>query len=152
MFGNWILPIRAVNNQVKKNGRLWKEKSSFDPWAAITFSGCVGLKRRMCSPFCHEDAARYTNLHKMINNVVTMNMRAHELVSGYIAGIANSDTEFHIKYAPYTLGEHNNTSIIIRKGGGERKRQHSEKMFFAHKMNFACAANWNCWFWQLKRN
>lgn len=32
-----------------------------------------------------------------------MNMRAHELVSGYIAGIANSDTEFHIKYAPYTF-------------------------------------------------
>ena len=62
-----------------------------------------GLKRIMCSPFCHEDAARYTNLHKMINNVVTMNMRAHELVSGYIAGIANSDTEFHIKYAPYTF-------------------------------------------------
>lgn len=70
-----------------------------------------------------------------------MNMRAHELVSGYIAGIANSDTEFHIKYAPYTLGEHNNTSIIIRKGGGERKRQHSEKMFFTRKMNFAGAAN-----------
>lgn len=70
-----------------------------------------------------------------------MNMRAHELVSGYIAGIANSDTEFHIKYAPYTLGEHNNTSIIIRKGGGKRKRQHSGKMFFTHKMNFACAAN-----------
>lgn len=51
------------------------------------------------------------------------------------------DTQFHIKYAPYTLGEHNNTSIIIRKGGGERKRQHSEKMFFTHKMKFACAAN-----------
>ena len=57
-----------------------------------------------------------------------------------IGGIA-LDSQFHIKYAPYTLGEHNNTSIIIRKGGGERKRQHSEKMFFTHKMNFACAAN-----------
>lgn len=71
-----------------------------------------------------------------------MNIRMYEVVSGYIAGSANSDTQFHIKYAPYTLGEHNNnTSIIIRKGGGERKRQHSEKMFFTHKMNFACAAN-----------
>lgn len=93
------------------------------------------------SLFCHEDAARYTNLHKMTNNVETMNIKAHETASGYAAHVANSDTEFHIKYAPYTLGEHNNTSIIIRKGGGERKRQHSEKMFFAHKMNFACAAN-----------
>lgn len=70
-----------------------------------------------------------------------MNIKARETASGYVAHGANSDTEFHIKYAPYTLGEHNNTSIIIRKGGGERKRQHSEKMFFAHKMNFACAAN-----------
>lgn len=93
------------------------------------------------SPFCHEDAARYTNLYKMTNNVETMNIKARETASGYVAHGANSDTEFHIKYAPYTLGEHNNTSIIIRKGGGERKRQHSEKMFFTHKMNFACAAN-----------
>ena len=71
------------------------------------FFWLCGLKAEnaltLYSPFCHEDAARYTNLHKMINNVVTMNMRAHELVSGYIAGIANSDTEFHIKYAPYTF-------------------------------------------------
>ena len=61
--------------------------------------------------------------------------------SGFAHVWQSDDTKFHIKYAPYTLGEHNNTSIIIRKGGGERKRQHSEKMFFTHKMNFACAAN-----------
>lgn len=70
-----------------------------------------------------------------------MNIKARETASGYVAHGANSDTEFHIKYAPYTLGEHNNTSIIIRKGGGECKRQHREKMFFTHKMNVACAAN-----------
>lgn len=93
------------------------------------------------SPFCHEDAVECTNLHRDANDIATMNIKIYEVVSGYIAGIANSDTQFHIKYAPYTLGEHNNTVIIIRKGGGERKRQHSEKMFFTHKMNFACAAN-----------
>lgn len=93
------------------------------------------------SPFCHEDAVECTNLHRDANDIATMNIKIYEVVSGYIAGIANSDTQFHIKYAPYTLGEHNNTFTIIRKGGGERKRQHSEKMFFTHKMNFACAAN-----------
>lgn len=110
----------------------------------MIFSGCVGLKWRVLtlySPFCHEDAVRCTNLYGGANDIATMNIGIYEVVSGYIAGSANSDTEFHIKYAPYTLGEHNNTSTIIRKGGGERKRQHSEKMFFAHKMNFACAAN-----------
>ena len=61
--------------------------------------------------------------------------------SGFAHVWQSDDTQFHIKYAPYTLGEHNNTAIIIRKGEGERKRQHSEKMFFTHKMNFACAAN-----------
>ena len=56
------------------------------------FSGCVGLKRRMHSPFCHEDAARYTNLYKMTNNVETMNIKARETASGYVAHGANSDT------------------------------------------------------------
>ena len=55
------------------------------------------------SPFCHEDAARYTNLYKMTNNVETMNIKARETASGYVAHGANSDTEFHIKYAPYTF-------------------------------------------------
>lgn len=60
------------------------------------FFWLCGLKAEneltLYSPFCHEDAARYTNLHKMTNNVVTMNMRAHELVSRSVAGGTNSDT------------------------------------------------------------
>lgn len=81
------------------------------------------------------------NLRKTTNDIATMNIRECEEASSCVTDGTNFDTQFHIKYAPYTLGEHNNTSIIIRKGGGERKRQHSEKMFFTHKMNFACAAN-----------
>lgn len=44
------------------------------------------------SPFCHEDAVRCTNLHRDANDIATMNMRMYEVVSGYIAGGANSDT------------------------------------------------------------
>ena len=55
------------------------------------------------SPFCHENAAGCTNLHRSANDIATMNIRIYEVVSGYIAGSANSDTEFHIKYAPYTF-------------------------------------------------
>ena len=44
------------------------------------------------SPFCHEDAARYTNLHKITNNVETMNIKAYETASGCVAHGANSDT------------------------------------------------------------
>lgn len=44
------------------------------------------------SPFCHEDAVRCTNLHGGANDIATMNIRIYEVVSGYIAGSANSDT------------------------------------------------------------
>ena len=44
------------------------------------------------SPFCHEDAVRCTNLHRSANDITTMNIRIYEVVSGYIAGSANSDT------------------------------------------------------------
>ena len=92
----------------------------------MIFSGCVGLKWRVLtlySPFCHEDAVRCTNLYGGANDIATMNIGIYEVVSGYIAGSANSDTEFHIKYAPYTFfltencpaNGHNNTSIIIRE-------------------------------------
>ena len=54
------------------------------------FFWLCGLKAEnaltLYSPFCHEDAARYTNLHKMTNNVETMNIKAYETASGYIAG------------------------------------------------------------------
>ena len=50
--------VSNANDRIKKKGRLWKEKSSLDPWAAIIFSGCVGLKRRMHSPFTHPFAMR----------------------------------------------------------------------------------------------
>ena len=57
--------------------------------------GCVGWIEESThpySPFCYEDTARCTNLHESVNNIATMNMRIYEVVSGYIAGIANSDT------------------------------------------------------------
>ena len=44
------------------------------------------------SPFCHEDAVECTNLHRDANDIATMNIKIYEVVSGYIAGIANSDT------------------------------------------------------------
>ena len=82
------------------------------------FFWLCGLKAEnaltLYSPFCHEDAARYTNLYGSASDIATMNMRIYEVVSGYIADGANSDTEFHIRYAPYTLVRYNNTSIIIR--------------------------------------
>ena len=56
------------------------------------FFVCVGLKRRMHSPFYHENAAGCTNLHRSANDIATMNIRICEVVSGYIAGSANSDT------------------------------------------------------------
>lgn len=137
--------VSNANDRIKKKGRSWKERTFSRSMSGHNFFWLCGLKAEnaltLYSPFCHEDAVRCTNLHRSANDIATMNIRIYEVVSGYIAGSANSDTEFHIKYAPYTLGEHNNTSIIIRKGRGERKRQHSEKMFFTHKMNFACAAN-----------
>ena len=63
------------------------------------FFWLCGLKAEksltLYSPFCHEDAERYTNLHEMANNVETMNIKTHETASGCIAHVANSDTEFH---------------------------------------------------------
>ena len=40
------------------------------------------------SPFCHENAAGCTNLHRSANDIATMNIRIYEVVSGYIAGSA----------------------------------------------------------------
>ena len=61
------------------------------------FFWLCGLKAEnaltLYSPFCCEDAARYTNLHKKANNVEMMNIKAHETASGCATGIANSDTE-----------------------------------------------------------
>lgn len=44
------------------------------------------------SPFCHENAAGCRNLHRSANDIATMNIRIYEVVLGYIAGSANSDT------------------------------------------------------------
>ena len=44
------------------------------------------------SPFCHENVAGCTNLHRGANDIATMNIRIYEVVSGHIAGSANSDT------------------------------------------------------------
>ena len=74
-----------------------------------------GESLTLYSPFCHENTEICMNLRKTTNDIATMNMERYEAVSGCVTGITNFDTQFHIKYAPYTLGEHNNTFIIIRE-------------------------------------
>ena len=84
--------VSNANDRIKKKGRSWKERIFSRSMSGHNFFGCVGLKRRMHSPFCHENAAGCTNLHRSANDIATMNIRIYEVVSECIAGIVNSDT------------------------------------------------------------
>lgn len=88
--------VSNANDRIKKKGRSWKERIFSRSMSGHNFFWLCGIKAEnaltLYSPFCHEDAVRCTNLHRDANDIATMNMRMYEVVSGYIAGGANSDT------------------------------------------------------------
>jgi hypothetical protein len=82
------------------------------------------------SPFCHENAAGCTNLHRSANDIATMNIRIYEVVSGYIAGIVNSDTMK--SYVTKTA----NARMKVTHPGVGRFRRNGEKTQMKGRMPF----------------
>lgn len=83
-------------NELKKEWPLMERERFSQSMSGHDFFWLCGLNVEIVltlySPFCHEDAARYTNLHKMTNNVETMNIKAYKTASGCVAYGTNSDT------------------------------------------------------------
>ena len=50
--------VSNANDRIKKKGRSWKERIFSRSMSGHNFFGCVGLKRRMHSPFTHPFAMR----------------------------------------------------------------------------------------------
>ena len=50
--------VSNANDRIKKKGSSWKERIFSRSMSGHNFLGCVGLKRRMHSPFTHPFAMR----------------------------------------------------------------------------------------------